>query len=399
MSWYNPFSWGGFGFFQNSELPDTVYELSSGGSNSSTSVTPATAMQSPVIWSAVTLISGTMSTLPFKLYTDSGETREEVKKTFIMDRPNKLMSMSSFIESAMIWGILEGNFYAVITRNSQGQVIALTPVDGQTVTPLIEDGDLIYKVKLQDGKTTLVSPEYMIHFKFFSQDGYVGLRFVDYLSQTIGNANKARDYSSAFLDNGGFSGGLVIFDKILTEEQRAQVKKRFQNIKQEGVKDISKLVVLEGDPKFVPRSTSNKDAQLLDSREFDDFSIAGALKIPPHMVGLVSKTTSWGTGIEQQNIAFVTYCLRYYANKIEDEMNHKLFKGEDYKCEFVFNGLLRGDSASRADYYKAALGGSGGSGWMTTNEVRKLENMAPIEGGNTITQWEQNANEQSTATD
>lgn len=395
----NPFSWS---WFQFSKQDGTIYEIGGSGIESATStksgavVSSETALEIPVVWSAVNLIAGTLSTLPFKLYENIGNGKQEAKNSIIMKRPNKLMSMQSFIESALIWAVLEGNFYAVITRNSSGNIISIMPVSDQSVDVKIIDGDLIYVVKLEDGKQTLISQENMLHFKFFSSDGICGMPFVKYLSETLGNSQSARDYSSYHLANGGFTGGLVIYKQFLDEQQRKGVALRFKNIKQDGTKDVSKLTVLEGDPSFIPRNTNNKDSQFLESREFDATSIAGALRVPPHMVGLTSKSTSWGTGIEQQNIGFVTYCLRYYSKIIEDEFNYKVFK--EQTCEFVFNGLLRGDSASRAAYYSSALGGSAGSGWMTQNEVRKLDNLPPADGGDELVKWSMQ-NAESTITD
>ncbi|MBA6145891.1 phage portal protein, partial [Pseudomonas juntendi] len=102
------------------------------------------------------------------------------------------------------------------------------------------------------------------------------------------------------------------------------------------------------------------------------------------------KTSIMGSNLEQQLIGFITFGLKPYIDTIEDELNSKLFGSTTRFVEFVVEGLLRADSAGRATYLGAALGGSGGSGWMTINEARAKENLPLLEGDeyNRVTRWE-----------
>jgi HK97 family phage portal protein len=393
MAWYDPTSWF---IASNTTQQDHSYfdiEMQT-ATKSGANVSVKTALTVPVVWACVRLISNTIATLPIKLYEtkDGQKTEHTGLNRFLLKKVNGFMTIGVFLETAIVSLLLKGNFYALINRNGKGEVTGFTPmVDGQ-VTPHILDGDLIYKMRISSGNDTLVSPENMLHFKIFSLDGICGLSLIEYLSETVGLLTTARDFSAYSLANGGFTGGLVVFDQFLTNVQREGVKARFQTIKQNGVQDVSKLVVLEGGAKFTPRTTSQKDAQFIESRSFDVVEFCGAIGVPPSMIGQTNGTSNFGTGIEQQNIGFVTYCLRYYITRIEEELNDKVFSkmSGDFRCEFIVNGLLRGDSAARASYYTAAVGGSAGSGWMSTNEVRKLENLPPIEDGDEVTTWSMN---------
>ena len=102
------------------------------------------------------------------------------------------------------------------------------------------------------------------------------------------------------------------------------------------------------------------------------------------MVAITDKTTSWGTGIEQQSIGFVKYTLQRHLVKFEQEINRKCFRTVRNFAEFNTAGLERGDYKSRNEGYRIALGRAGEPGWMTVNEVRKLENMPPIAGGDDL---------------
>jgi HK97 family phage portal protein len=137
--------------------------------------------------------------------------------------------------------------------------------------------------------------------------------------------------------------------------------------------------------KASPLTIKATDAQLLEARAFQVSEIARAFGVPPHMIGETTKATSWGTGIEQQTLGFVKFTLTQILRQIEQELNRKIWPERmRYFAEFNVNGLLRGDSKSRADYYRAALGGAQGDGWMVVNEVRKFENLEPIAGGNEL---------------
>lgn len=102
------------------------------------------------------------------------------------------------------------------------------------------------------------------------------------------------------------------------------------------------------------------------------------------MVGHTSKSTSWGTGIEEQTLGFVKFTLRDILKGLEQEIDRKLLRSAKFYSKFNLDALLRADSKGRADFYKAALGGTQNPGFMTVNEVRALENLAPLDGGDEL---------------
>lgn len=122
--------------------------------------------------------------------------------------------------------------------------------------------------------------------------------------------------------------------------------------------------------------------------------MAGVWGVPLYLANRASKTSIMGSNLEQQTSGFVTFGVKPYLDAIEDELNDKLYASTDRFVEFVVEGLLRADSAARATYFGGALGGSGGSGWMTINEVREKENLPPLVGDeyNRVTRWETQGN-------
>lgn len=123
---------------------------------------------------------------------------------------------------------------------------------------------------------------------------------------------------------------------------------------------------------------------MLENRAFNVEDICRWFRVPPFMVGHTEKSTSWGSGLEQQGQGFATYTLRPYLARIESAIQKKLIPLADrklYLAEFNLDGLLRADSAGRAAHYSTALQ----NGWMNRDQVRAKENMGKIPGGDVYT--------------
>ena len=120
-------------------------------------------------------------------------------------------------------------------------------------------------------------------------------------------------------------------------------------------------------------SMTAQDAQLLESRQWQVVDIARAFGVPPFMVAEMGKATYNNT--ENLSTDFVKYTLAPHLQRFEQEINIKLLRNRRRYIKFRTDGLQRADLKSRADYYKAALGGTQAPGWMEPNEVRQLEDM------------------------
>ncbi|PAV73792.1 hypothetical protein WR25_22158 [Diploscapter pachys] len=257
------------------------------------------------------------------------------------------MTRLNFLKFVVVNMALRGNAFALIERNVHGTPIGLVPLDGRSVKIDTEE-ELIYLVTPKEGETFPVSPEYMLHFKLFSLDGIVGLSPIEYQAETMGLAKAGQQWSARFMRKGGFTGGYVIYEQFLTEAQQARIMSKFPDVRKGDADDIGKMAILQGNPKIVPAGISQKDAQFIESQQFQEEALAGI----------------YGP----------------YIDSVEDELNDKLFGSGQRFVEFVVEGLLRADSAGRASYFQAALGGSGGSGWLSIDEVREKENYPPLGG-------------------
>lgn len=403
--WYNPATWRFFGYTDPATGNYVEVDMEVGGKNTKAGVrvTTKTALSISMVWSCVKILSESLSGLPLKLYEDSEGTKarslvpRKDRALKLLRKPNPFMTMLNFLKFVVVNMALKGNAFALIERNREGTPIGLVPLAIDAVT-INTDDDLIYWVQPKGSEPFPVSPENMLHFKIFSMDGITGLSPIEYQAETMGLAKAGQQWSSRFMRKGGFTGGYVIYKEFLTAQQQEQVKAKFPDIRRGDADDIGKMAILQGGPTIQPAGISQKDAQFIESQQFQEEALAGIYGVPLWLANRAGKTSIMGSNLEQQLIGFVTFGLKPYIDAVEDEFNDKLFGGTDRFVEFAVEGLLRADSAGRAAYYTAALGGSGGSGWMSVNQVRAKENEPPLEDDkyNQVTRWEMQTNADQT---
>ncbi|MFI8572105.1 phage portal protein [Stenotrophomonas bentonitica] len=403
VRWYNPLTWRFFGYTdpQTGDYREVDMEVGGRRTKSGVRITAKTAITVPIVWTCVKILSESAAGLPLKLYQDAGGKRTLVRGDSaankralrLLGKPNPYITRLNLLKAVVVNMALRGNAYVIIERNRQGEMIGLIPVCADDVS-IDTDDDLLYIVELK-GQRIPVSPDNMLHFKLFSTDGITGLSPLEYQAEAMGLAKAGQDWSARFMRKGGFTGGYVVYDQFLTKEQQGQIMEKFPDVRKGDVDDIGKIAVLQGGPKLIPAGLSQKDSQFIESQQFQEEALAGVWGVPLYLANRAGRTSIMGSNLEQQNSGFVTYGLKPYLDAIEDEWNDKIHRGTEVFVEFVVEGLLRGDSAARSTYYKAALGGSGGSGWMSINDVRLKENLPRLEGAqyDAITQWESQGND------
>lgn len=396
---FRPSTWGFFGYTDPTTGDYVEVDMEIGGkrTKSGVTVTTKTALSISMVWSCVKILSESLSGLPLKLFEDSADGRKlvsgEDRALKLLRKPNPYMTMLNFLKFVVVNMALRGNAFALIERNRNGEPIGLVPLDCNTVT-IDTDDELIYWVTPKVGDRFPVSPEQMLHFKLFSLDGVVGLSPIEYQAETMGLAKAGQQWSSRFMRKGGFTGGYVIYENFLTKAQQAQVMEKFPDVRKGDVDDIGKMAILQGNPKIVPAGLSQRDAQFIESQQFQEEALAGIYGVPLWLANRAGKTSIMGSNLEQQLIGFITFGLKPYIDVVEDELNDKIYRKYSRFVEFTVEGLQRADSAGRATLFAAALGGSGGSGWMSINEVRRKENLPPLDGPeyDRVTRWEMPTN-------
>lgn len=355
-------------------------------SQSAKQITEDSALQVSAVWACTRLLAETIGSLPLHIYqsTDSGREKAEDSTlvTVLTKQPNARMTSQEWREAMALNLVLHGNAYAVIDRNSLGHVISLWPLPAEQIRIEIpEDGEPIYYYEHDKG-ISVYADESILHVKLFG-NGLIGLSPLAYARNTIGLAAAAEEYSHRFYINGGKPSGVLTMDQILSTDQRAKIRANFKDLF-EGSENSHRMMLLEAGAKYQQIQMNPDDLQMLQTRRFQLEDIARFFGVPSFLINDTEKTTTWGSGIEQMMIGFYTLNLRPYLSRFEQSMTKKLLTPEQkrrYTIEFNFEGLLRGDSKGRAEYYSTMVN----NGLMTRNEVRKRENLPLKDGADDLT--------------
>lgn len=366
-----------------------LYELLAGmPSASGVSVNEASAMRVTAVYACVRLIAGAIASLPLSVYQRQDEGRRRVRNDLwwlLNEQPCPSVSAAVFWEYLVAQMLLTGDALAEIERGRGGSIRQLIPLDSRAVAVRQINNRLRYEF-CRDGIWLGRDQDDILHIPGFGFDGTRGMSVIRHAArEAIGLAMAAESFSSRFFASGAHPDVALKVPGKMTQEQIDNLRRIWAN-KYGGAHNSSLPIVLTEGTDLKEVTLSAQDSQLIEARRFQVADIARAFGVPPHMIGETDKSTSWGSGIEQQGIGFVQYTLAPHLNRIEQEINRKCFRTERLFVEFNVEGLLRGDSKARADYYTRALGGTQNPAWMTPNEVRRLENLPPLAGGDQLAQ-------------
>lgn len=342
-------------------------------------------------WACVNLIAGTGATLPLVVYRTRNGVRSVASDhplyRILHDSPNAEQTAVDFWEGVFASIELKGNAVAEIDRADSGRVIALTPAawDDIQVRRPTEGGALEYK-----RRGVLLDPSRILHIRGFGGAPEGGLSTLAYGRRVFNIALAIDGAASATFGNGVRASGILKTDKTLTAAQRTEAEGLLQQ-KFVGAQNAGRPMLLDNGVTWEQLTINPDDAQMLESRGFSVEEVCRMFGVPPHMIGHTEKTTSWGTGLEQQTIGFVQFTMRRRLKRIEQALEKFLLtprdRAEGITIEFNLEGLLRGDSKTRAEFYASGLQ----NGWRTINEVRAHENLPPVDGGDTPRMQMQNA--------
>lgn len=343
-------------------------------------VTFDTAMQVSAFWAAVRLLTETISTLPIIFYADK-EKKKPVMVGMLPElfsgRVSRYQTKIEFFQTFILNWVVHGNGYA-LKQFVGSRLVGLVPLmTAQMETKLLADGSLVH-CHYSNAGVTVYADESIWHCKLFG-NGLIGLSPLAHGAKSVGISIAAENRAGQTYKNGGKPSGVLTIDKVLTDPQRAQIRKEFNDLK-EGNADT--LMVLEADLKYTMVSMSPEHIQLLESRQFQIADIARFMGVPSVLINDTSGTTVWGSGIAQIISGWYKLNLRPYLENLEESINIKLQPagGERLYSEFNMNALLRHDLEVRIKANAAAVN----SAQMTPNEARADEGREPIKGGDQL---------------
>ncbi|CAB3653774.1 hypothetical protein LMG26685_02890 [Achromobacter mucicolens] len=363
-------------------LTDEAFWSQFGVTTAGQQVNERTILQLSAVWACARLVAETISTLPLGVYerTPSGRVPAERHPLYslIHSRPSADTTATVYWEAKIVSMLLRGNGFSEKKYIGSRLVALEFLIPSRLAISSDSNGNPRYRYTEKNGKQREIPASRIFRIPGFTLDGDWGLSAIEYGAGVFGSALAASTAANSTFEKGLAPTVAFTVDRVLKKEQREEFRETVKKIS--GALNAGESPVLEAGMDAKTIGINPTDAQLLESRNFSVEEICRWFRVPPHMVGHTANSTSWGTGIEQQMIGFLTFTLRPWLTRIEQAINKDLLSPADqprYYAEFSVEGLLRADSAGRAEYESKMVN----NGIMTRDEVRRLENLPPM-GGN-----------------
>lgn len=368
------------------ELDEMMDRAISGGPTSSgVSVHALSALTLSAVFCAVRLLAESIGSLPlFVLQRQPNGNRDRVPThalySVLHDQSNAEQTAMEFRETMQGHLELRGNAYAEIVRDGGGRVRALWPLHPDCVHPKRNDlGDLVYLVRLPKQSLSVELPaRNVLHLRGLGSNGVTGYSTITIMAEALGLGLGAQEYAARFFANDGTPGGVLETDSKLSDVAAKRLKESW-GVQHGGLSNRHRTAILEEGLKWHQIGISAKDAQILESRQFNVVEVARMFNVPAHK--LKDLTNATFSNIEHQGIEFVVDAIRPRCVRWEQRIAASLLAPEERAnglfIEHQVDGLLRGDFKTRMDGY--AVGRNGG--WLSANDIRRLENLNPIKNG------------------
>ena len=343
-------------------------------------VSSETALRLTAVYRCVSLISESISSLPFMLYqrnADGGRTLQTDHWLYrlLAKRPNEFQNPVTFRRLMQSWLELRGNAYAQIISNRQGEVTDLLPMNPDRIRlEMLDENNWRYRYTRRDQTEIVLPRSQVFHLRGLTTDGITGLGPIAAARDAVSTGLAAQEYGMRFFQNDGRPSMWIEYPgQFKSDEQKRLFRQQWQE--QQTGSNRGKAAVLEFGMKLHEIKISNDDAQFMETRKFTVSEIARLFGVPPHKIGDLDRATF--SNIEQQALEFVTDALMPRLVNWEAAIAYD-FIGDDENLvvEFPATALMRGDSAARSNYYKSGIL----TGWMSRNEARLAEGMNPEEG-------------------
>lgn len=359
-----------------------------GGAPSMTGVpvTPENSLTYTAVLACVRVLAESVASLPCILYERFEQDGRDAKRrardhnlyALLHDFPNPVITAFELYEMGMAHLLLWGNFYAEIEWDRRGQAVALWPLAAWRVTPAASRQGKVYQLELEGGQKETLNDYQVLHVPSFGYDGVQGKSMIRLAREAIGLGLAAERFGGAFFGNGARPGVVLEHPAQLSDEAHEKLRSSW-NSQHQGLHNAQRVAILEEGMKLQTIGIPPEDAQFLQTRQFQRSEIASIFRVPPHMIGDLERATF--SNIEQQSTDFLTNALRPWLRRWEMRINRSLLIGDverrRYFVEFLVDALLRGDLTSRYAAYSTGRQW----GWLSVNDIRALENMNPVDGG------------------
>lgn len=345
-------------------------------------VSDRSAMRIAVAWRCVNIISGLIATMPLDLMIRVDETTRQPAvghplRQVLTRKPNGWQTPSEFRRMMQANLLLHGFGAALIVRSGK-RIVSLIPMrPGALTTQQMADCSLQHTYTALNGQQNFLRQDEVFYLRGLTLDGVTPLSVLSYARNVMGTSLDTERAAGNLMRNGSFIGGTFEHPGTLSNEAYERLKADLNN-DYAGAENTGKRIILEEGMKVGQNmGFSAKDMQFLELRDFSRSDVGMFFGVPPHLYGDTSKATSWGAGIEQQNIGFLQYTMQNWITTWEEAINRDLTDADNQYAHFDVRGMLRTDIKTMNEAFAISLGSGGSQGWMTANEVRAKSELPP----------------------
>lgn len=353
-----------------------------------------TARKLSVVDACMEILSNSVGKLPN--FVMDNTTRERIQHPLLHllnVRPNE--AMTPFIRKKVLENSRNegGNGYDWIIRDPRsGLPKELIPVPWQLVHPWRDTGGRVWYTVTHPvtGTPITVPNEDMCHYKSTTRNGLVGISPLQRASEVISTARAAQQYELNYYQNGGQPAGVLKTESDLGKStiddpqnpgkkitRKDAMRREWERI-YSGPTNSHRIAILDLGLDYKPLAASNKDAQFVESKEVSVKDIARFFGVP--LYKLNEGKQAYGSN-EQNAIEYVVSTLHPIVTQYEEEQTYKLLTDTELKkgLEIRINLMaeLKGDTGSRGAWYGQGMT----NGWFSPNDIRALEDLPDIEGG------------------
>jgi HK97 family phage portal protein len=363
--------------------PEWLIESLGQATYSNEVVTVDRALTVPAVLAIFNILSQDTASLPLILYRRLKRGKERATEhpyyTLMHDAPNDEMTSMVFREIIMGHLLGWGNFYGQLIWDQRGIIQQIYPLNPANMQVGRKDGKRVYLYQTNQGQSVAFTQEQILHIPAFGFDGLVGRSLVSMARNVIGLAMATEKYGNRVFANDARPSVALMHPGALSANAKNNLVASW-NATYAGADNAAKVAVLEEGLDLKTIGFPSKDAQFIETQQWTISQFSRVSRIPEFMLGQSEKSTSWGTGIEQQQLGYLAHTLRPWMVRIEQHLNKNILlpdERKEYFFEHLVDAMLRTDINSRMQAYTLGIT----NGIYTRNEVREKENLLPYDGG------------------
>ncbi len=360
------------------------------------SVTEQTSLNVAAVWTGINIRATLLSTLPVDVIERSSDGKTRTKRpnhpvARVLAKPNDWQTRSELFGMLEAHRVLRGDAFAwknLVNDPLAGYVHAreLIPMHPDRVEVIDDLDDLhgpaAYKLHKRNGSTVTLPPEEVLHLRSFTTDGRRGRGVMRDLREVIGGSLALQEHANSLWSRDATPSIALSHPKTLSPLAKNNLETSWEETYGRG-KEKRRVAVLEEGMTIEQLSLTPEDGQFLQTKQDLRAEIAAALMIPPFMIGLSEKATTWGSGIEQLQIGLRVFTQRPAATTWEERLTRDLMAYPDkFQIKFNLGAFMAGDAATQSSFFWRMVQ----CGVYSPNDIRALLDENPIPNGDTYLQ-------------